>query len=136
MAAAMSSGRTPRFAVRDRAPRAPVGGGHEDALVVAELGDVELLRADARPQGRDQQADLLVGQDLVVARLLGVDDLATEREHRLGAALPALLGRAPGRVALHEEELPEGWLALRAVGQLAGQRLRGGPPPSGGLPRA
>src|SRR3990172_2736584 len=75
-----------------------------------------------------------MGEHLVVPRLLGVDDLAAERKHGLGPAIPALLGRAPGRVALHEEELPKGWLALRAVGQLAREGLVVGPPLAGELP--
>ena len=98
-----------------------VGVGHQDDLVVAELGDVELLEPDAGAQRRDQEADLLVREHLVVARLLGVDDLAAQRQDRLGPAVAALLGRPAGGVALDQEELARRRVALRAVGQLAGQ---------------
>ena len=103
--------------------RADVGAvhvrvGHQDDLVIAELREVELLGADPRPHRRDEQTDLVVGEHLVVTRLLRVDDLAPQRQHRLGPAVAALLGRAAGRVALDQEELAGPRLALRAVGEL------------------
>ena len=98
-----------------------VGIRHEDDLVVPELPEVELVRADAGAQRRDQEPDFLVGQHLVVARLLGVDDLAPERQDRLDPPVAALLRRAAGRVALHEEDLPHRGIALGALRQLPGQ---------------
>ena len=98
-----------------------VGIRHQDDLVVAELRDVELLGADAGAHRRDQEPDLLMREHLVVARLLGVDHLAPERQDRLDPAVAALLRRAAGRVALHEEELPRRGIPLGAVRQLAGQ---------------
>ena len=98
-----------------------VGVGHDDDLVVARLGDVELV-ADARAHGADHRQDLVVGQHLVDARLLDVDDLAAQRQDGLEGAVARLLGRAAGRVALDEVELGERRVAQRAVGQLAGQR--------------
>ena len=98
-----------------------VGVRHQDDLVVPELRHVELVRADAGAHRRDQEPDLLVGQHLVVARLLGVDDLAAERQDRLDPPVAALLRRAAGRVALHQEELPRRGIALGAVRQLPGQ---------------
>ena len=97
-----------------------IGVGHDDDLVVARLLDVELL-ADAGSDGGDQRADLLVREHLVDAVLLDVDDLAAQREDRLGVAVAALLGRAAGRVALDDEDLRQGRVADRAVGQLARQ---------------
>ena len=112
-----------------------VGVRHQDHLVVAELADVELLRADARSQRRDEEPDFLMGEDLVVARLLGVDDLAAQRQHRLRLPVAALLGGAARGVALDEEDLAELRFALRAVGELGGQPLVVAPTLAGQLAR-
>ena len=100
-----------------------VGVGHQDELVIAQLAEVELFRPDPRAHRRDEQANFIVGEDLVVARLLRVDDLAPERQHRLGLAVAALLGRAPGGVALDQEQLAVLRIALGAVGELAREPL-------------
>ena len=99
-----------------------VGVRHDDDLVVAELVDVELVGADAGAERGDQRADLLGGDHLVEAGALDIEDLAAERQHRLVLAVAALLGRAAGRIALDDEELGLGRIALLAVGELAGQR--------------
>src|SRR5881409_902750 len=62
-----------------------VGVGHDDDLVVAGVVDLEAL-AHAGADRRDDGPDLLVGEDLVDARLLDVQDLASQREDRLEAA--------------------------------------------------
>ncbi len=49
---------------------------HDDDLVVAQLGDVEIVLADTGAERGDQAADFLVPQHLVVARLLHVEDLS------------------------------------------------------------
>ena len=100
-----------------------VGVGHQDDLVIPELREVELLGADARPQRRDEQPDFVVGEDLVVAGLLGVDDLAAQREDGLRAAVAPLLGRAAGGIALDQEDLAVLRIALRAIGELGRQPL-------------
>src|SRR6202008_1628815 len=84
-----------------------VGVGHDDELVVAELVELEpvLAFADARADGGDQRADLVVGENLDQSGLLDVEDLALDRQDRLEHAVAALLGRAAGRVALDDEEL-------------------------------
>ncbi|GIW42318.1 MAG: hypothetical protein KatS3mg076_2895 [Candidatus Binatia bacterium] len=56
-----------------------VGVGHDDDRVVAKLGEIPVFPADARPQGGNQEADLLRGQHLVEARFFHVEDLAAER---------------------------------------------------------
>src|SRR5262245_11935098 len=100
-----------------------VGIRHEDDLVVAQLGDVELLGPDPGAQRGDQQPDFIVGQDLVVAGFLRVDDLAAQGEHRLDLAVAALLGGAARGVALHEEQLAELRVTLGAIGELGGEAL-------------
>src|SRR5665647_1152730 len=97
-----------------------VGVGHDDDLVVAGLRDVELV-AEAGADRADHGEDLVVGEHLVDARLLDVDDLAAQRQDRLEAAVARLLGRAAGRVALDEVDLAERRVFDGAVGELAGQ---------------
>ena len=97
-----------------------VGVRHQDDLVVAQLLDVELV-ADAGAERGDQRLDLGVLQHLVDARLLDVEDLAAQRQHRLRRAVAALLGRTAGGVALDDEHLGDLGLLDHAVGELARQ---------------
>ena len=97
-----------------------VGVGHEDDLVVARALEVELVAHAGADRG-DQRLDLVVLQDLVDPRLLDVEDLAAQRQHRLGVAVAPLLGRAAGRVALDDEDLRQRRVLDRAVGELARQ---------------
>src|SRR5258708_2684809 len=105
-----------------------VGVRHDDDLVVAQLGDVEVAGSDARAEGRDHQADLLGGEHLVEASPLHVEDLALERQNGLITAVASLLGRTARRITLDEVDLAEAGVALLAVGELAGE--------GGGIERA
>ena len=102
-----------------------VGVGHEDDLVVAHAVDVEVgLVAgalDAGADGGDHRPHLVVLERLLQIGLLDVEDLASERQDGLEAAVAPLLGRAARRVALDDEELGLVGLFGLAVGQLAGQ---------------
>ncbi len=98
-----------------------VGVGHQDDLVVAQLVDVELV-LHAGAERIDDRLDLPVLQDLVQPGLLDVQDLAADRQDRLGARVSSTLGRATGGVALDDEDLALERVVGRAVGQLAGQR--------------
>ena len=109
-----------------------VGVAHDDDAVVAQLGDVEVVRAHPGPEGGDDVADLLRGERLVEARLLDVQDLAPQRQDRLEGPVAALLGRAAGRVALDEVELAPLGVPLLAFGELArAARPRRGRPSAG-----
>src|SRR3546814_10691304 len=99
-----------------------IGVGHDDDLVVAQLIDVELVATDAGAERRYQSPDLLRRQHLVEARPLDIQDFAAQRPDRLVLAVPPLLGRAAGRVALDDEELGLRRIAFLAVRPLAGQR--------------
>src|SRR5262249_26018608 len=68
-----------------------------------------------------QVAELLVRAQLVGRRAGDVEDLAAQREDRLGLAVARLLGRAAGRIALDQEDLGALGRLPRAVGELAGQ---------------
>ena len=95
---------------------------HDDDLVVAQLVGVELVDADAGAERGDQRADLLRRQHLVETHALDVEDLAAQRQDRLELAVAALLGAAAGAVALDDEQLGLGRIALLAIGELARQR--------------
>jgi hypothetical protein len=95
--------------------------GHDNDAVVAQLLGLEVLLADAGAQRRDERGDLLRGDQLVETRALDVQDLALERQDRLELAVASLLGRAAGRVALHQVELRERRVLFLAVRELARQ---------------
>ena len=106
--------------------RADVGAvdvrvGQQHDLVVARLGDVELV-ADSRPDRRDQRLDLRVGQNLVDPALLDVEDLPAQGQDRLGTPVPGAHRRAAGRVSLDHEQLRQRRILDRAVGELARKR--------------
>ena len=60
-------------------------------------------------------------EHLVEAGLLDVEDLPLERQDGLELPVAPLLGRAAGGIALDQEELGLLGVALRAVGELAGE---------------
>ena len=72
---------------------------HDDDLVVTKLGDVEVVRADARAQSRDHRDNFGMREHLVVTSLFDVEDLSLDRKNRLGAPIAALLWqiRRPNR---------------------------------------
>ena len=98
-----------------------VGVGHEDDFAVADLGGVEVVFADAAAERGDHGADFLVAEHLVVAGFFDVEDFALEGQDGLEAAIAALLGGAAGAFALDQVEFAAVGIALRAVGELAGQ---------------
>ena len=96
-----------------------VGVGHDHDLVIAQLVEAELLAADAGAERLDHRPDFLRAEHPVEARALDVEDLALQRKDRLILAVAALLGRAAGAVALDQEQLGLGGIALRAIVQFA-----------------
>src|SRR5438270_4102362 len=95
--------------------------GHDDDAVIARLRRLEILAADAGAERLNQGADLGRGQHLVEAGALDIEDLALQRQDRLKGAVAALLRGAAGAVALDDEELALGRIALLAIGELARQ---------------
>ena len=94
-----------------------VGVGQDANLAVAQA--VEVLRGRVHPQGRGDVVDLLGGQDGFRGHFPGVEDLAPQGHYRLEVAVPGLLGRTAGRVALHEKQFAVRGVLADAVGQLA-----------------
>ncbi len=109
-----------------------VGVRHDDDAVVAELGDVEVVAADAGAERGDEGADLLAAEHLVEARALDVEDLAAQGQHGLVLAITGLLGRAAGGVTFDNEDFRLGGIALGTVGELARGETRYRAPTCGG----
>ena len=103
-----------------------IGIGHDDDLVVAELGEVHALLAvlvllrHGDAEGGVDVADFLALEGAVLGGFLHVQDLATEREDGLDATVTALLGRTACGVTLDKEKFALLGIALGAVGQFAG----------------
>ena len=99
--------------------------GHNDDLVIAELREVQrhavLFGADGHAESRVDVADLFALENLVLHRLLYVEDLTTQREDRLELTVTTLLSRTTCRVTLDEEELRENGVLRGAVGELTRQ---------------
>ena len=106
-----------------------IGVGHDDDAAVAETGEVErallVAGSNASADGSDERLDFGVLKHLVEAGFFDIDDFTFDRKDRLVAAVAALFGRTTGRVALDDIELGERWIALGAVGQLAGESAAG-----------
>ena len=97
-----------------------VGVGHDHDLVVPPLAEVG-LDSDSGADRGDHAPHFLVGEHLVFTALVGVDDLAPQRQDRLILPVAAALGRAAGRIALHEIEFAPLDVAARAVAKLTRQ---------------
>src|ERR1700728_3957739 len=95
--------------------------GHQDDFVIPQLACVEIVLADAGAKRRDDTADFLVAEHLVVAGLFDVQDLALERQDGLVAAVAPAFGRAAGGLSLDDEQLAARRIPFLAVGELPRQ---------------
>mmetsp|Transcript_7774 Transcript_7774/g.13822 ORF Transcript_7774/g.13822 Transcript_7774/m.13822 type:complete len:231 (+) Transcript_7774:508-1200(+) len=93
----------------------------DDDLVVPQVAHVEGLPLDPQTDSCDEVLYLVVLVHPRVVVLLHVQDLATQRQHRLRLPVPGLLGTAAGAVALDDEYLRYRGVPAAAVGQFAGQ---------------
>ena len=93
-----------------------VGIRHDDDLVVTRLAGVEcafaLMITNAGSDSGDESAYFLVGEDLVDARFLGVDEFAAQRKNRLITTIASLFRGATGGIALDNVDFRERWIAL------------------------
>ena len=92
---------------------------HDDDAVIPQLVHIEVVAPDAAAQCGDQSADFRGRQHFVEARLLDVEDFSLERQDGLGAPVAALLGRAAGGIAFHQEHFRERGILFLAIGELA-----------------
>src|SRR5205823_11421564 len=91
----------------------------DDALVAQPL--LAVVRPRTRAEREDNVRELLVGAHLVGGGAGHVEDLAAQRQDRLGLAIARLFGRAAGAVALDEKNLGAGGAVAAAIGELAGK---------------
>ena len=102
-----------------------IGIRHDDDAVVAKLVRIEVIpshaAANARSQRRDERQDFIARQQLFVARLFHIEDLAAQRQDRLELAISSLLGRTASGIALDDVDLTQRRILLLAVRQFAGQ---------------
>ena len=73
-------------------------------MILNAQPDIEVV-GESRPHRRDQCLHLGVGQDLRQAGLLHVDDLAPDRQDRLGRPVAGHLGRSTGGITLDDVQL-------------------------------
>ncbi len=97
--------------------------GHDHDLVIAKLCDIEIIAVafgKTAAKGIDHGLDLRVGQHLVNAGLLHVQDLAADRQDRLIIPVSGCLGRTACGISLYDERshICDAIPAL-TVGQLA-----------------
>ena len=81
-----------------------IGIRHDDDLVVAKLRDIEVF-VDAGTEGGDHPLDFLVRIYAVEARLLHIQYLTTQWQHRLGMYISSILRRSQCRISLDDEDL-------------------------------
>src|SRR5260370_36475379 len=98
--------------------------GHQNDLVVAQFPGIEIVLADASAQRRDDGANFLVAEHLVVTRLFDVKNFALERQDSLIFTVAAHLRRAAGRFAFDDEQLAPRGIALLAIGEFSRQAAR------------
>jgi hypothetical protein len=93
--------------------------GHDEHLVVPQLGDIELV-ADAAAQCQHHRHQLVVAVNFIGAGLFHVQHLAPQRQNGLNGRVASHLGRAACRVALDDENFGAAGVFFAAVCQLAG----------------
>ena len=104
-----------------------VGIGHDDDLVIAETAEVHVLFAGfvflrhAHAEGGVDILDLLAVECTAFSGLLHVQDLASQRQDGLVAAVASLLGGAACGVTLDEEKFALLGIILGAVRKFTGQ---------------
>ena len=81
-----------------------VGVGHDDDPVVAQVVGVAVL-AEPAAEREAQVSNFGIGADLVGGGAGDVEDLAADRQDRLGLAVARLLGRATSRIPFDDEQL-------------------------------
>ena len=95
---------------------------HDDDLVIAKLADIKIVAISFRKTASeriDHGLDLCIGQDLIDAGFLYVQDLSTDGKDGLIHTVPGGLGRASGGISLYDEDLTQLRLPAFAIGQLA-----------------
>ena len=113
--------------------------GHDNDLVIAELTDIKVIAValgKTTAKGVNHGLDLRIGQDLIDAGLLHVQDLTPDGQDGLEVPVPGRLGGAACGISLYDKNLAFGSVPTLAIGQLSvgikgillfGQKVRLGP---------
>ena len=99
-----------------------IGIGHDDDLVIAQLGDVKVIAVAFREtaaEGIDHGLDLGICQDLINAGFFYVQRLTADRQDCLIFTVSCRLCTAACRITLDDEDLTLGCIAGTAVSQFA-----------------
>ena len=97
-----------------------VGVGHDDDPFVAQLV-VVVIDAPSAAERLDEIGEVLILPQFLDGSAGHVEDLASEREDRLGLPVARLLCRAARRIALDEENLGALGRCAAAIRKLAGK---------------
>jgi hypothetical protein len=89
--------------------------GHDDDLVITDLGDIEVL-TDARADSGNHVADFGVLEDALFTGFFNVKDFATKRQDGLGFTITAVLSGAAGGITLDDVEFAFLRIFARAIG--------------------
>ena len=81
-----------------------IGIGHQNALVIASLVDVE-LPTDAGSESGDDCLNFCVGKHAVETRAFDVQDFSAQRQNRLCLWVATTHCRTAGRVTLNDVDL-------------------------------
>ena len=95
---------------------------HDNDLVIAKLGNIKIISVSfgkSAAEGIDHGLDLRIGQHLVNAGLLHVQDLTADGKDGLIGTVSCRLGRAACRISLYDENLAFGSIPALTVGQLS-----------------
>ena len=95
--------------------------GKDDDFAVFEVVQGKAF-INAGPQGSNEAAEFLIGEDLIQMLLFNVQGFAAEGKDSLETTIPALLGAAACGITFHDEELVILPVASGAAGELADQR--------------
>ena len=99
-----------------------IGICHDDDLVIAQLGDIEIVAValgKSAAKGINHGLDLGVGQYFVNAGFLHVQDLTADRKDGLIHTVSGSLCTAARRITLYDEDLTLGGISGLAVRQFS-----------------
>ena len=95
--------------------------GHDNDFVVTQFFDIEFVAAYTAPQGGNQRPDFDRRQHLVKTSFFHIQNLALQRQDRLGPAIAPLFRRSARGITLDQEYFRQRRILFLAIGQLAGE---------------
>ena len=99
-----------------------IGIRHDDDLVIAQLGNIEIVAValgKSAAEGVDHGLDLCIGKHFIDTGFLHIQDLTADRKNGLIHTVSRCLGTAARRIALYDENLTFGGISGLAVRQFS-----------------